>query len=503
MWEVIASNRRRSLLLIIGMAVVLVIIGYTGGELIFWGIAHHHQFRHRFGYTYQSYDQTDFSNSFDNGTGGMIGVGLALVILTGMMIAYFTSAESILMHGTCARELKRDDSPQLFNIVNEMRLASGLEFMPKIYLIDDPAPNAFAVGRKPETSAICVTTGLVVRLNRDELQGVIGHEIGHLKNRDVQFMTLAAVMLGTIVILSVIVRQYFWYGGRVRSRSSSRDGDGGAQIIILVVGLLFAILGPIMAQLLYFACSRKREYLADASSAQFTRYPEGLASALEKISAARESLSFANEATAPMFIVNPLTAATGEADSIFSSHPPTQDRIRVLRAMAGASFADYEAAYRRAKGGALIGSQTLKSAPQQTIRAPSDEGPIQTRRDTHDVVRRYHGYMRLHCNCGLDISVPEGYEQDTIRCFRCGSVLTIPAAAPAPPAPPKAAAIPPVIPGIAPPVLSGAGALQFHRTDRNSWESFRCACGRTIQLSPSFDAPHITCTACGRTIAVT
>ncbi|MGA2604474.1 MAG: M48 family metallopeptidase [Verrucomicrobiia bacterium] len=472
MWEVIAANRRRSALLITVMAVILVLIGYSAGALI------------------------------GGPDAGGFGVFVALGIMTVMLLVYFTSAESVLMHGTCARELKREDSPQLFNVVDEMRLASGLEFMPRIYLIDDPAPNAFAVGRKPETSAICVTTGLLYRLNRDELQGVIGHEVGHLKNRDVQFMTLAAVMLGTIVILSVIVRQYFWFGGRVRSRSSSRDGGGQLQIVILVVGLLFAILGPIMAQLLYFACSRKREYLADASSAQFTRYPEGLASALEKISQAHESLSSANQANAPMFIVNPLTAATGEADSVFSSHPPTTDRIRVLRAMTGASFADYEAAYRRTKSGSLIGSQTLKSATQQTIRAPSNEGPIQTRRETHAVTRRYHGYMRLHCNCGLDISVPEGYEQDTIRCFRCGSVLTIPAAAPASPVPPKAV-IPPVIPGIAPPVLSAGSALQFHRTNRNSWESFRCACGRTIQLSPSFDAPHITCTACGRAIAIT
>lgn len=503
MWEVIASNRRRSIALIIGMGVILVLLGYVAGELMFWGIAHRRQYRHHYSYTDQSYDQTDVGNSSDGGTGGMIGVGLAVVIFSGMLIAYFTDAEGILMHGTNARELKREDSPQLFNIVDEMVLASGLGFTPKIYLVDDPAPNAFAVGRKPETSALCVTSGLMYRLNRDELQGVIGHEIGHMKNRDVQFMTLAGVLLGTIVILSVIVRQYFWFGGRVRTRSNSRDGDGGAQIIILVVGLLFAILGPVMAQILYFACSRKREYLADACSAQFTRYPEGLASALEKIAAAHESLSFANDATAPMFIINPLAAATGETDSIFSSHPPTADRIHVLRAMTGSSYADYEAAYRRAKGGALIGSQTLKSAPQQTIRTPSDEGPIQSHRDTHDVIRRHHGYMRLHCNCGLDISVPEGYEQDTIRCIRCGSVLTIPAAAPAPPAPSTATAIPPVIAGIAPPVLGSTGALQFHRTDRNSWESFRCACGRTIQLSPAFDAPHITCTSCGRTIAVT
>jgi heat shock protein HtpX len=473
MWEAIVANRRRSALLIILMSVILVLIGYSAGMLI------------------------------GGPDAGGFGVVVALVIMVVMLFVYFTSAENVLMHGAYARELKREDSPQLFNIVDEMVLASGLGFTPRIYLIDDPAPNAFAVGRKPESSAICVTTGLLYRLNRDELQGVIGHEVGHLKNRDVQFMTLAAVMLGTIVILSAIVRQYFWYGGRGRSRSSSRDGGGQLQIVILVVGLLFAILGPIMAQILYFACSRKREYLADASSAQFTRYPEGLASALAKISQAHEPLSFANQATAPMFIINPFTAATGEADSVFSSHPPTQNRIRVLRAMTGASYADYEAAYRHAKGGSLIGSQTLKSAPQQTIRAPSNEGPIQTRREVHAVTHRYHGYMRLRCNCGLDISVPEGYEQDTIRCFRCGSVLTIPAAAPAPPVSPTSAALPPVIAGITPPVLPTSGSLQFHRTNPSSWESFRCSCGRTIQLSPSFAASQITCTACGKTIAVT
>ena len=355
MWEQIQANRRRSAVLITGMAVILLVIGFTGGELL-------------------------------ARNGGVFGLLLALLLWGGMMLAYFTSAESILMAGASARELKKEDSPQLFNIVDEMRLASGLGFMPRIYLIDDPAPNAFAVGRKPETSSITVTTGLMYRLNRDELQGVIAHEMGHLKNRDVQFMTLAAVMLGSIVILSEIVRRSLWYGGRGRSRSDSRDGKDGdqLQVVILVVGLLFAILGPIMAQLLYFACSRKREYLADASGAQFTRYPEGLASALEKISQAHVPLSFASKATAPMFIVNPLSAAENdgdESDSVFSSHPPTSQRIKILRAMTGASFTDYEAAYRKAKGGSLIGAQSLQSAPTKAIRAPSNEGPIQSRQE--------------------------------------------------------------------------------------------------------------------------
>jgi heat shock protein HtpX len=254
--------------------------------------------------------------------------------------------------------------------------------------------------------------------------------------------------------------------------------------------LVFAILGPIMAQLLYFACSRKREYLADASGAQFTRYPEGLASALEKISQAHVPLSFASKATAPMFIVNPLSADGDEPDSVFASHPPTRERIRILRSMTGASFADYEAAYRQAEGGSLIGANTLRSAPQQTIRTPSSEGPIQTRQDTHDLAHRSSGYLRLRCNCGLEISVPEGYEQDTIRCIRCGSILTIPTAESAEKPPPAGQPdVPPLLP------------LQYQRT-RTGWESFRCACGRTIQISPAFAAPQMRCSGCGRTIEI-
>jgi heat shock protein HtpX len=460
MWEQIQANRRRSAVLVTLMAGILLIVGYAGGELI-------------------------------AGPGaGIVGLLVALGIWGGMMLAYFTSAEEILMHGAYARELKREDSPQLFNVVEEMSLASGLGFTPRIYLIDDPAPNAFAVGRKPETSAIAVTTGLMYRLNRDELQGVIAHEVGHLKNRDVQFMTLAAVMLGTTVILSEIIWRTMRYGGRGRSRSSSRGG-GQAQLIILVVAVVFAILGPIMAQLLYFACSRKREYLADASGAQFTRYPEGLASALEKISQAHVPLSFASKATAPMFIINPLSADGDEPDSVFASHPPTRERIRILRSMTGASLADYEAAYKRAKGGPLIGADTLRSAPQQGIRASSNLGPIETRQDTHRLARRTSGYLSVHCNCGLDISIPEGYEQDTIRCIRCGSVLPIPAAeaTDVPLATNQSSTQPPLVP------------LQYQRT-RTGWESFRCACGRTIQISPAFAAPQMHCSGCGRIIEI-
>ncbi len=459
MWEQIRANRRRSAVLITGMAIVLLVLGAVGGQALF------------------------------GPDGAVIGVGVALILWGIQLAVYATNADALLLHGTFAKELKRDDSPQFFNIVEEMKLASGLPFLPRILLIDDPSPNAFAIGNKPENSAIAVTTGLLHRLNRDELQGVIAHEMGHLKNRDVQFMTLAAVMLGSIVILSEIVLRTMRFGSRGRRRSDSRGG-GQTQLIIFVIAILFAILGPVMAQLLYFACSRKREYLADASGAQFTRYPEGLASALEKISQAAVPVSFASKATAPMFIVNP-PAASGETGSLFASHPPTAERIRILRGMAGAALADYETAYRKAQGNGLIGGQSLREDKPQPIRAATPDpsgvgvaGPIEQRRDVRAMSARVHGYLALHCNCGLEINVPEGYEQNQIRCIRCGGVLPIPAVSPHPsPQPP----------------------LLYQRSTRpeRGWESFRCACGRTIQLSPSFSASSIRCNGCGRQITVT
>jgi heat shock protein HtpX len=462
MWEQIQANKRRSAALIVSMSAVLILTGYAAGVAL------------------------------AGPDGGVLGIFIALAVFTVMMGVYFMAAESVLLAGSGAREVDREDSPRLFNVVEEMKLAAGLPYMPRVYLIDDPAPNAFAIGRNPETSAVAVTTGLMYRLDRDELQGVIAHEIAHLKNKDVQFMTLAAVMLGSIVILSELVQRSMWLGGRGRRRSDSRGG-GQAQLIILVVALLFAILGPVMAQILYFACSRKREFLADASAVQYTRYPEGLASALEKIAGYRTPVSFASKVNAPMFIVNPLYAASGEPSSIFSTHPPTTERIRILRGMAGASLTDYELAYRQQTSQELIGARSLQSDAAQPVRPSSAEGPIETRQDVLHAAHRRYGYIALSCTCGLEISVPERYERPEIRCFRCGSAWPIPKAVP--------------------PVMSaevsesgripvGATPLRFARSGRG-WESFRCGCGRTVQISPAFSAPRIRCRNCQREIEVT
>ena len=397
MWEQIRANRRRSAVLIIGMVAGLILLGALAGGAIVWP------------------------------DGVIFGIGLALIIWGIQLAVYFSGAESLLLHGAFAKELKREDSPQLFNIVEEMQLASGLSFVPRLHLIDDPAPNAFAVGSQPANSAICVTTGLLHRLNRDELQGVIAHEMSHLKNRDVQFMTLAAVMLGSIVILSEIIVRTMRFGGRSRDRSESRGG-GQIQLIIFIVALVFAILGPIMAQLLYFACSRKREYLADACGAEFTRYPEGLAAALEKISQANVPVSFAGKATAPLFIVNPLAAAS-DGPALLATHPPTADRIRVLRSMTSASLGAYEAAYQQANGGNLISPESLQSAPTVPIRPAANDEPIATRQEIHTAALRAHGYTGVNCNCGTEIHLPADRTAAPVNCIRCGTPLPIPAAA--------------------------------------------------------------------------
>jgi len=257
MWELIRANKRNSIVLMVVMAVVLLLVGFVIG-LAWFGPE-----------------------------GGLFGLMIATVVWLVMMLVSFSSGDQILLAASKATRVTHDVHPQLFNVVEEMKIAASLPAMPKVYIINDPAPNAFATGRSPNTASVAVTAGLLARLNRDELQGVIAHEISHILNRDILFVTLAGVMLGSIVLLSQVFLRGMFYssmmGSRRRYSSGSGGGGGYAQIIMLVLAIVVAILAPIMASLLYFALSRRREYLADAGATRLTRYPEGLASALEKI----------------------------------------------------------------------------------------------------------------------------------------------------------------------------------------------------------------------------
>ena len=253
-----------------------------------------------------------------------------------LTLASFYGGGSALLAMSKAKEIRKSDDPQLFNVVEELSLAAGIP-MPRVYSIDDTAMNAFATGRNPRHAAVAVTKGLREKLTRDELQGVMAHELSHVRHYDILYATLMAVLVGTLVMLCDVFLRSLWFGGRYRSRRSSsarRQGGGGAaQAILLVVALVLAIIAPILERIIQMALSRQREYLADSGSVELTRHPDGLASALAKISGDQEVLEVANRATAPLYIVHPIKKFEARASSIFSTHPATKDRVKRLVAL--------------------------------------------------------------------------------------------------------------------------------------------------------------------------
>jgi heat shock protein HtpX len=394
-WEQIRSNQIRSVVLTIAMGALLILIGYFLG-LYF----------------------------FNSATGGLV---IAIVVWAILSLIGYFQGDSILLSMSGAKKISRDDHPRLYNVVEEMKIASGLEKVPDIYIIDDPALNAFATGRDPNRASVAITSGLLQKLNRDELQGVIGHEISHIKNRDVLLMAMCSILLGTIVLIAWYGSRFLIFGGAGSRRSSSSGGGGGAQLIIIVVALVFMILAPIFAQLIYFAISRKREYLADASSALYTRYPEGLASALEKLGTSTGQLKSANKATAPMYIVNPFRQKGMQASDLTSTHPPISERIRILRAMAGASFNDYDQAYRQVHRGGqgVVPAASIAAAtvPITTIKLEGEAGElneIQRARETSDVMWQLSNYKTITCDCGAKLRVPPQFKEPQIKCPHCG-----------------------------------------------------------------------------------
>ena len=257
---------------------------------------------------------------------GWFGFVVALLIAVATCWFSYYYSDEVALSVSRARPLQKADNPYLYNLVEGLALAAGIK-APRAYLIDDTAPNAFATGRDPEHAAIAVTTGLLEKLDRAELEGVIAHEMSHIKNYDIRISTLAVVLVGMAALLSDWMLRSLWYG---RGRSRNRNEGGG---VLMILGLLLMVLAPLVAQLLQLAISRKREFLADASGALLTRYPEGLASALEKLAADTEPLEVANKATAHLYIINPLKEHGGVINNLFSTHPPLEARIKALRAM--------------------------------------------------------------------------------------------------------------------------------------------------------------------------
>jgi len=257
-----------------------------------------------------------------------VGILIFIVSIIYSFVSYFFS-DKIVLAASGAREIQKKDNPELFRTVENLAIGDGIP-MPRVYIINDPSPNAFATGRDPKHAAIAATTGILERLDKAELEGVLAHELSHVKNFDTRLLAITAVLVGFISLLTdMFMRSLFW--GNMRND----DRDNRAQGIFLLIGIVLAIIAPVIASLIQLAVSRKRELLADASGALLTRYPEGLASALEKISADPRPLKTATGATAHLFIVNPFKGKgfQGSLTNLFSTHPPIEERIKILRSM--------------------------------------------------------------------------------------------------------------------------------------------------------------------------
>ena len=299
MYSQIASNKRKSAVLVAGFLLMIFVLAALLSELA--GM-------------------------------GRPGLVVALIAAAALSAVGYYQSDDITLAISHARPATKEEFPYLYNVVEGLALAAGVP-TPRCYVIDDEAPNAFATGHDPKNAVICVTTGLLAKMNRAELEGVVAHEMSHVKNLDIRLMTLTVVMVGVVALLSDWILRTFMWGGRGRRRVGGGSDRGGAGAILIIVGLVLAALSPLIAQLIRLAISRKREFLADASGAMLTRYPAGLASALRKLAADTEPLKEANKATAHLYIVNPLLDHGGAINKLFSTHPPIEERIAALEKM--------------------------------------------------------------------------------------------------------------------------------------------------------------------------
>lgn len=486
-WSVIAANKRKTALLIVLMGIFLMATGGMIGAAL--------------ADAYHPY-------------AGLAGAAAACGVWVVMLCVSLFASDRVLLGLSHAREVTREMYPQLHNVVEEMAIAGSLPALPRIFVVDDPAPNAFAMGKSPEKSFICVTAGMLAMCGRDELQGVVAHEISHILNRDVLYMTVAATMLGSILLLSDMFIRSFRYSSTARLASRSRRAGGRAAGPLIIVSLILAIIGPILARVLYFSISRRREYLADATSARLTRYPEGLACALEKIGQSTELLSVAPAATAPFYIVNPYRQHI--SGSAFATHPPLQERVKILRAMSrGAGYLDYLRAYVQVtnRRRALLPASDLAEADRVDIRQASrDSSAPATRaesaRRAGDIIRAMNGFAFITCTCGLKLKLPPEYPGDRIACPRCRRELAVHK-----PDIQAAGAVLSASSAMGGPARAGEDcstqgkrdpqAVQESRFTPGKWQKITCeACGHDYEISPRFNGRKLTCSGCGSTIRV-
>lgn len=396
MFELVRRNRVRSALLVGVMLALLTTVGYFAQEM----------------------------EAPDSGhVGAVFALGLGLFMF---IISYAWGGE-ILLSTVGAREIEKKDAPQLYNVVEEMVIASGLGIIPKVYVIDSPVSNAFATGRAPEVSAIAVTEGLLRICNRDELQAVISHEIAHIKNRDILFMTLLSIMVGAIALISDAARRWFTSDRQQTTKAAAATvglmSVASVGAVMFAIGTLLILLGPFAAKVIFFAASRTREYLADIGGAIFTRNPVALADALGKIStyAVGNTLPVPDVAQG-MLIVGP---------ALFESHPPVEQRIAILRKLAGLgelSYDRYASAYHQVTGKQprFMPRSALAEPAVPIAGAAAASSAVGTfRREALDAVKKKAGYKAFLCSCGATIKIPPQFPAgQTIKCPGCRRNLT-------------------------------------------------------------------------------
>jgi heat shock protein HtpX len=300
-YEEIAQNRRRTVLLMVGAVVFLAAVGYGIGWF------------------------------FDTGPVGLV---IAAVVAVVLALGSYFGGDRVVLASARAKEVTPEEEPRLHNIVEGLAIAAGVP-KPRVYVIPEAAPNAFATGRDPEHSSVAVTQGLLQIMNRVELEGVIGHELSHVVDRDILVGTVVATLVGAAVLLSEFFMRSWWWGG-FRGRRGSDSNGGGATLVIFALGFVLLAIAPIAGQIIKLAVSRNREYLADAQGALLTRYPPGLISALRKIEAAPHAMHAANNATAHLWLNQPSRVPgerTSALEKLFSTHPPIAERIRRLEEM--------------------------------------------------------------------------------------------------------------------------------------------------------------------------
>ena len=471
-WELIEFNKRQTVFLFIILAVFLLILGFLIGYFIkgitggYWGIL-----------------------------GGFV---LWAIFAT---VSYFMS-DQIILNITGVGIPDKETFKPLYNILEEVKLAAGLQITPDILVVDEQAVNAFTLGKKTEQSVIVLTSGLLSKLSRDEIQAVIAHEVAHILHKDNLLMTNAIALGWLIIFLSAILRGNIFASSSDRRRSSS---TGGGSIQLMLLSLIFSILAPIITIIIIQTISKKRIYLADATAVRLTRYPAALISAMDKISESDVSYVNKNRMTAILFFDDPYT----DSFSLFKSHPPLLKRIRILQALNDSvNYYDYSMAFSKVTRkkrimplSLLKNTETLPIINAAVATTPLFSSNSTNKIMANDIIRSMLNYTFIACDkCGMQFKLPEDFVKPLIKCPRCGNEIKNPHPKVIESTKKEDDEIKIIKSDIITKEVDGKKHYMYKRKNKNAWETFTCICGDSKQLSPFFTNKQFYCVNCGRKI---